>query len=122
MDIGTWLFTKLRGELVGEDLYGNRYYCERGGRKNVRNNGRQRRWVMYKGAPEGSKVPPVWHAWLHHTTAEPPVGKDGPLYAWQKVHMANMTGTPLAYRPPGSILKGGRRDKASGDYEPWRPE
>ena len=120
--LGTLLWTWRKGELVGEDQGGNRYYRERGGRRNVRNNGRERRWVIYRGAPEGSKVPPVWNAWLHHTMLEPPVGQDGPLYGWQKDHQPNMTGTPLAYRPPGSILKGGRRDKASGDYEPWRPE
>jgi NADH:ubiquinone oxidoreductase subunit len=28
----------------------------------------------------------------------------------------------LAYHPPGSVLRGGRRATASGDYEPWRPE
>lgn len=122
MDIGTWLFTKLKGELVGSDRYGNRYYKERGGKRNVRNNGRDRRWVMYNGTPEGSKVPPVWHAWLHHTTDAPPVGTDGPLYAWQIDHQPNMTGTPQAYRPPGSILKGGHRAKATGDYEAWKPE
>jgi NADH:ubiquinone oxidoreductase subunit len=122
MDIGTWLFTLIKGELVGTDRYGNRYYTERRGKLNVRNNGRARRWVMYKGAPEGSKVPQLWNAWLHHTTDTAPVGTDGPMYAWQIDHQPNMTGTPQAYRPPGSLLKGGHRAKASGDYEAWKPE
>ena len=29
---------------------------------------------------------------------------------------------PYAYYPPGSILRGGRRSRATGDYEPWTPE
>ena len=33
-----------------------------------------------------------------------------------------MTGTPYAYHPPGSILRGGHRARATGDYEPWTPE
>jgi NADH:ubiquinone oxidoreductase subunit len=33
-----------------------------------------------------------------------------------------MTGTPFAYHPQGSILRGGRRARATGDYEPWTPE
>jgi NADH:ubiquinone oxidoreductase subunit len=33
-----------------------------------------------------------------------------------------MTGTPQAYRPPGSILGSGRRPKATGDYKPWQPQ
>ncbi|MGH6798662.1 MAG: NADH:ubiquinone oxidoreductase subunit NDUFA12, partial [Roseiarcus sp.] len=43
-------------------------------------------------------------------------------YSWQKPHLPNLTGTPLAYRPPGSVLEGGHRAPATGDYEPWTPE
>ena len=34
----------------------------------------------------------------------------------------NQTGTPEAYRPPGSILGRGVRPKATGDYKAWRPD
>ena len=34
----------------------------------------------------------------------------------------NLTGTGLAYRPPGHLKSGGRREKATGDYEAWKPE
>jgi NADH:ubiquinone oxidoreductase subunit len=44
-----------------------------------------------------------------------------PQRAWQKPHEPNLTGTDLAYRPPGHVLKGGARAPASGDYEPWVP-
>jgi NADH:ubiquinone oxidoreductase subunit len=33
-----------------------------------------------------------------------------------------LTGTELAYRPPGHALAGNHRDKATGDYEAWTPE
>jgi NADH:ubiquinone oxidoreductase subunit len=33
----------------------------------------------------------------------------------------NMTGTPAAYRPPGSILASGKRPPATGDYQAWQP-
>jgi NADH:ubiquinone oxidoreductase subunit len=77
--------------------------------------------VIYNGEVEASRVPPEWHIWLHHTTdATPPEG--GPArQPWQKDHLPNLTGTDLAYRPPGHTLKGGRRDAATGDYEPWTP-
>ena len=29
MNLGTWLFTRLKGRLVGADAYGNAYYEER---------------------------------------------------------------------------------------------
>lgn len=40
---------------------------------------------------------------------------------WQKEHVPNMTGTPYAYRPKGSIMGQGARPAATGDYQPWSP-
>ena len=115
--LGTTLFTRVRGELVGTDLAGNRYFQKRGGRPAA---GRDRRWVLYEGEVEASKVPPEWHAWLHHTVADPPATEDK-RYAWEIAHQPNLTGTPGAYRPPGSVAARGRRPRATGDYEAWRP-
>jgi NADH:ubiquinone oxidoreductase subunit len=125
MTIGTRLFTLWKGERVGIDQFGNRYYREKPGRKLRAGGGwnsRERRWVLYKGTAEASKVPPEWHGWLHHTVNEIPGAGDPPRHAWQKPHLPNLTGTPLAYRPPGSVLKGGQRASTTGDYESWRPE
>ncbi len=116
MTIGTRLFTWLRGEAVGTDAFGNRYYRQRR-RYGPRS---ERRWVIYKGEPEASKVPAEWHAWLHYTTDTVP-GAGGPAKPWQKPHQPNPTGSDQAYRPPGHTLAGGRRAKAAGDYEPWVP-
>jgi NADH:ubiquinone oxidoreductase subunit len=121
--LGTRLMTWLRGEPVGTDAYGNRYYRLKNDKPTGRGGGRfsrERRWVIYAGRPEGSKVPPEWHAWLHHTVDEIPGA--WPHYAWEKPHQPNMTGTPLAYHPQGSVLRGGHRARATGDYEPWTPE
>ena len=108
--IGTKLMTWWSGEPVGADRFGNRYYRERNGK---------RRWVLFRGAAEGSKVPPEWHAWLHYTTDEPlPVEQRKP---WQKPHLANATGTAASYRPPGHDYQGGQRARATGDYEAWTP-
>ncbi|MCU0985885.1 MAG: NADH:ubiquinone oxidoreductase subunit NDUFA12 [Acetobacteraceae bacterium] len=116
MTIGTRLFTKLRGREVGRDRFGNTYYEER--RK--RAGQRQRRWVIYARSVDASEVPPEWHAWLHYTLDAPlPEVK---LYPWQREHQPNLTGTPAAYRPPGHDLEGGRRARATGDYEAWTPE
>jgi NADH:ubiquinone oxidoreductase subunit len=119
MSIGTKLFTWLHGELVGEDQFANRYYRAKGGAK--RADQKERRWVVYAGEPEASKVPPQWHAWLHHTQDAAPVDGGRPQPRWGKPHEPNRTGTPAAYRPPGDLLKGGQRSPATGDYEPWVP-
>jgi NADH:ubiquinone oxidoreductase subunit len=125
MTLGTRLLTLFRGELVGIDVFGNRYYREKGGRPLRRGGGRasrEKRWVIYNGEPEASKVPPEWHAWLHHTIDEVPRPEARRRYPWEREHQPNMTGTPFAYRPRGSLLRGGVRAPATGDYEPWTPE
>ena len=112
--MGTSLFTALRGRLVGTDPYGNRYFVERGG------NNAPRRWVLYNGEVEASKIPPEWHAWLHHTVDEIPTGnRKG--YSWEKPHLPNLTGTSAAYKPPRSLAAKGERPRVTGDYEPWQP-
>ena len=116
MNIGTRLSTWLNGRYVGSDQFGNRYYR---GRTPDR-HGRERRWVLYEGEVEGSRVPPEWHAWLHHTVDEPPL-EARPRRPWQKEHVPNLTGTPEAYRPPGHEFEGARRARGDGDYEPWQP-
>lgn len=107
-----------RGQKVGQDQLGNIYYRAkpRPGYK------RERRWVMYKGAPEASSVPPEWHGWLHHQSDEVP-GENAASFrrVWQKPPQPNLTGTKQAYRPPGHILEGGQREKATGDYQAWQP-
>jgi len=111
--IGTRFFTWRNGKQVGEDQFGNRYYEDR--------RGTGRRWVVYKGIVEGSKVPSQWNAWLHHTTdATPQSAQD--LREWEKLHQPNLTGTPHAYRPAGHVTKGAKRAAATGDYEAWSPE
>jgi len=122
--IGTRLWTWWTGELVGTDRAGNRYYREKNFRVREKGAGkfsRERRWVIYAGEVEASRVPPEWHGWLHHMVAAPP-RPDERRHSWQKEYVPNMTGTPLAYRPRGSVLRGGHRARATGDYEPWTPD
>jgi NADH:ubiquinone oxidoreductase subunit len=117
MTLGTQLFTLLNGELVGTDTGGNRYYTDRG----KRDGKRKRRWVVYKGRAEASSVPAEWHGWLHgRDGASPPTGEDV-RRPWQADHQENLTGTLAAYRPPGDVLGAGKRDRATGDYQPWKP-
>ncbi len=117
MNIGTRLFTFLRGQPVGHDSAGNRYYQERKLRSGAL---RQRRWVMFNGPEEATTIPPEWHAWIHYTV-DAPLSEAG-RHVWQKPHLPNRTGSALAYRPPGHDYKGGHRAAATGDYESWSPD
>lgn len=112
--IGTKLFTWWQGELVGTDGFGNRYFRTKSGAA-------KKRWVLYNGKAEASKVPPEWHAWLHYTIDDAPIhGVE--RKPWEKDHLPNLSGTPYAYRPQGSVAKGGQRAAATGDYQAWQPE
>ncbi|MCB1483998.1 MAG: NADH:ubiquinone oxidoreductase subunit NDUFA12 [Hyphomicrobiaceae bacterium] len=116
---GTRFFTWRKGKLVGEDTFGNRYYIQRSG---VGPLGVPARWVTYKNLSEASQVPPEWHGWLHYTVDELPTDERYDPKPWQKPHHMNMTGTPEAYRPQGSILAPGPRARTTSDYRPWTPD
>ena len=110
------LLARLAGRQVGTDRFGNAYWESR---KDYSGYGRKRRWVLYAGAAEASKVPPEWHGWLHHT-AEAHLN-DEKRHGWMVDHRPNATGTAQAYRPDGHDYQGGSRRLTAGDYEAWTP-
>ena len=119
--LGTRFYTWRKGEFVGEDEFGNRYYRTRGGAIDP-TLGFQRRWVIYNGPAEASTIPPGWWGWMHNKVDVAPSETDYQPKPWQKPHTPNLTGTPAAYRPPGSMLTPERRPRVTGDYEAWSPD
>ena len=118
MSFTTLIYSRLFGKLVGMDEHGNNYYRA----KERLKNGRERRWVLYKGEPEASLIPPEWHGWLHHTIDEP-LSENGVQQAeWQLEHIPNLTGTTKAYRPKNYISEGNTLDASSQDYKAWIPK
>jgi NADH:ubiquinone oxidoreductase subunit len=109
--VGTQLYTWRKGEKVGEDDQGNIYYQTRDG---------VRRWVIFNGEVEGSRVSPDWHGWLHHTFDNSPADRPLAHKDWEKPHQPNLTGTPAAYAPAGSQRQAAPADRR--DYEAWSPE
>lgn len=118
--VGTWITVKRLGVPVGQDEFGNRYFEAKDLSHSY--DGRKRRWVIYDGYADASKVPAEWFSWLHHTVDEPPTETARPAIRYEKAHLPNLSGTPFAYRPAGSIARGGERFSATGDYEAWKPE
>lgn len=109
--LNTQFYTWRKGVKVGEDGAGNVFYETRDGK---------RRWVIYNGEAEASRVGPEWHGWLHHTFKEPPTKAPLAHKEWEKPHHPNLTGSALAYGPAGSIR---RQDPAERrDYDAWSPE
>lgn len=109
--IGTGLFTRFHGTEVGRDVVGNIYYA---------NADDSRRWVLYTGDNDASRVEPEWYGWLHKIYALPPTLDPLTHKAWEQPHRPNLTGTDGAFYRQGSIR---RADvKPASDYEAWRPE
>ncbi|CAO5677811.1 MAG: hypothetical protein NEHIOOID_00142 [Holosporales bacterium] len=75
--------SKIFGVECGQDLSGNRYFHHK--------NNPQKRWVIYKGNNEATKVSPQWHGWLHGYL-DAPLDEDAPSFP-------NMTGTSYAHNP-----------------------
>ena len=109
--LNTQLFTWRKGVKVGEDDAGNIFY-------QTRDN--TRRWVIFNGEAEASRVSPDWHGWLHHTWDEPPNSVPLAHKVWEKPHQPNLTGTIMAYAPAGSLRK--TMPQSRSDYEAWVPE
>lgn len=110
----TRLITAISGELVGEDPFGHKYYQSR----TTPEHNRRRRWVVYAGRnDDASKVPPLYHSWLHHTTDAFP---DKPsAHPWVQPHKPNCTGSSSSHKPPGHMLNPDPQDYRP--YTPWSP-
>ncbi|MEW5422496.1 NADH:ubiquinone oxidoreductase subunit NDUFA12 [Amorphus sp. 3PC139-8] len=119
--IGTRVHTYFSGEFVGEDEFGNRYYRSKGGKVDP-TLGFQRRWVIFKGEAEATKIPSGWHGWMHHKDVPAPSEVSYKPREWEKPFQPNLTGTAGAYRPKGSIVhQDPHRPQATGDYDAWSP-
>jgi NADH:ubiquinone oxidoreductase subunit len=111
--VGTSLFTWRNGQQVGTDALGNVYYRAKKG---------NRRWVIYNGSNDASRIPPDWYSWMHHQIEGLPDEALPPAPKFLKAPSSNRTGTAEAYRPSGALERGGQRAAASGDYQAWTPE
>jgi NADH:ubiquinone oxidoreductase subunit len=109
--LNTQFWTWRNGNKVGEDAEGNVFFQSKDGK---------RRWVIYKGEAEASRVSPEWHGWLHHTWNEPPTKAPLPHKTWEKPHQANLTGSDGAYHPAGSLYRADTEKRR--DYDAWQPE
>jgi len=109
--LNTRIHTWRKGVRVGEDEQGNVYYETRDG---------VRRWVIFNGEAEASRVNADWHGWLHHTFKDAPSDKPLAHKEWEKPHQENLTGTAMAYAPAGSLRAA--KPASRSDYEAWQPE
>ena len=79
--------------------------------------GRERRWVIYNGANDSSRVPAEWHGWLHNSYDAVPQSHLPPPRIWEAEYTPNATGTAKAHQPHRELRAG-----ADAGYEAWTPE
>jgi len=124
--IGThWWSMRVGSEHVGTDALGNTYHrakAKEGEKPTGSYVQRERRWVIYNGGNDASRVPSEWHGWLHGSFDDVPESHLPPAKIWEVDYTPNATGTAEAYRPQGALERGGKRAAADGDYEAWTPE
>ena len=118
LSYNSWFFKiycKFSAKKIGVDNYGNQYFQKN--KTSQKNNFRPRRFVIYKGNVEASKIPQEWNAWLHHITNEIPDMKANKP-SWIKEHIPNLTGTPFAYEYKD------KKDssKIKNLYSIWKPK
>jgi NADH:ubiquinone oxidoreductase subunit len=111
---GTAIFSRRNGEEAGRDEAGNIYLQHR--------KDPARRWVIYSGSNDSSRVPAGWNAWLRGTIGEVPDKSLPERRSFELEPEANLTGSDQAWRPAGSLRGAGQRPAATGDYSAWRPD
>tara|TARA_B100001029_G_C14891069_1_gene355448 strand:+ start:43 stop:396 length:354 start_codon:yes stop_codon:yes gene_type:complete len=102
---GTFLYTIFFGKLVGKDEFGNKYYKNNSGK----------RWVVYNGEINASRITSDWYSWIHYISHNIPNEKEK-KFSWQKPHKDNKTGTKDSFKP-NKISKNSKKFKK---YESWK--
>ena len=64
--LGTRIHTFFFGKYVGKDYNGNKYYQSKSGK----------RWVIYKGEINASKITSEWYSWIHNISDNIPRDKE----------------------------------------------
>jgi NADH:ubiquinone oxidoreductase subunit len=88
-----WL--QFTANIAGKDEQGNVYYEHK---NKTTSNGLKKRFCIFIGICEPSRISPLWHNWLHYISNIIP-SNNGVNYDWQKLHTPNLTGTGLEYKP-----------------------
>lgn len=104
--LGLLFYTKLLGTLIGCDAFNNRYY-------QLKFSTKEKRWVVYNGVNDPSKIDASWFSWLHFMTDTHP----------SKSHTnwrPNSTGTKFAQKMITSIEN--IPQTALNCYESWSPD
>ena len=72
--LGTRIYTFIFGKFKGKDYFGNKYYQSKSGK----------RWVIYNGEVDSSKIPNEWFSWIHFMKNKIENTQQLNKFEWQK--------------------------------------
>jgi len=104
--LSTFFYTLLNGNFAGKDEFGNKYYS----------NSKGKRWVIFSGEIDSSKITSEWYSWTHYLTNKIPTNNLN-KYKWQKINDGNLTGTSKAHKPDGLLSSNSKKNMKK--YESW---
>jgi NADH:ubiquinone oxidoreductase subunit len=110
---------------VGEDEYGNQFFEL----KRLDYLGRKKRYCLYKGVVEASKISPEWHPFMHYQIEAKDVKKHFREYKWQKPALPDTTLSAYKFLPKNHMLYNEDCDlyNSTGSKNPfktkiWKPQ
>ena len=114
MNIIEKLYILFKYRKIGVDLFGNKYFES----PKVNNHTKLRkRVIIYNGIIEASKIPAIWHTWLHYYILTPPNHLEEDEKGWYKDKVPNLTGTKLAL----NVYKKNMKVNTISHYKAWKP-
>ena len=72
--LGTRIYTLFFGKFKGKDYFGNKYYQNKSGK----------RWVIYNGEVDATKIPNEWYSWIHYLNNKIENVQELKKFSWQK--------------------------------------
>ena len=118
------IYLFFRSTKVGGDQYGNQYFEA----KRTDSFGRKKRFCLYSGRPEASKISPEWHLFMHYQVEAKDVKTNYKQHKWQKPFVPDITLTEVKYLPKNHPLFSSKNNlfHSSGAKNPfkikiWKP-
>lgn len=108
--MGMCFFMWCKGEFVGEDEFGNKYYKECGGKKC---------WVVYNGLVEVLFILLGWYGWIYYCVDMVLFEESYKVKFWQQFYEVNYIGMFGVYCLYGFILIFEKCLEVIGDYQVW---
>ena len=113
-NIGTILYSFLKGKKIGQDNIGNKFYIH----KKIKN----KKWVLYKYSIDPTSLDVKWQIWLTSTNNNVPLTIEENNFKWQKDKKPNLTGTTGSYHPKINVAKRKKHIEKKYNNSTWNPE